>query len=435
MPPRASLTSSFSVSDENNVVVCPLKNHDGSGCRKRCTGEKRYRSMQEHIRRAHPEHYISKLPATEESFTLMVNTPPSERPPPPPPNASSGGPPGYANDINAFYNDGYSSTTPRTSDEMRRGSLLPAASAAAALAALHTHRPDFDWDSEPDAYSEPESKVYKPRARFAPVTQEQHFNADEPYYTSAALQRELLPSSLARSPPGRSSTLPPIPRSIKPNRPRKNSVGQNARKPKHERTKSKEHARRMSHDRKAFSAEPQTAAAIYGKRWEDLIDAAASATEEDSRDLTPIPGSPHHSPHMLNRASLPPFVASQFQSYTASPLQKTLTPPPPEHNDLQPFPSVESSIESIQSGQNFHMTAQGLSDSSPMFLQPVQIYCAACRRLSILKESYACTECICGLCQDCVDVLVSAQSRGRISRCPQCGAIGGKFKPFQLDIR
>lgn len=36
--------------------------------------------MQEHIRRAHPEHYIAKLPATEESFLLMVNTPPSERP-------------------------------------------------------------------------------------------------------------------------------------------------------------------------------------------------------------------------------------------------------------------------------------------------------------------------------------------------------------------
>jgi hypothetical protein len=46
----------------------------------------------------------------------------------------------------------------------------------------------------------------------------------------------------------------------------------------------------MSYDRKAFSAEPQTAAAIMGKRWEDLIDAAASATEEDSRDLTPVSG-------------------------------------------------------------------------------------------------------------------------------------------------
>lgn len=37
--------------------------------------------MQEHIRRAHPEHYIAKLPATEESFLLMINTPPQERKP------------------------------------------------------------------------------------------------------------------------------------------------------------------------------------------------------------------------------------------------------------------------------------------------------------------------------------------------------------------
>ena len=44
----------------------------------------------------------------------------------------------------------------------------------------------------------------------------------------------------------------------------------------------------MSYDRKAFSAEPAAVAAIMGKRWEDLIDAAASATEEDSRDLTPV---------------------------------------------------------------------------------------------------------------------------------------------------
>ena len=44
----------------------------------------------------------------------------------------------------------------------------------------------------------------------------------------------------------------------------------------------------MSYDRKAYSVEPQAAAAILGKRWEDLIDAAASATEEDSRDLTPV---------------------------------------------------------------------------------------------------------------------------------------------------
>lgn len=38
MPPRSSLTSSFSVTDANNEVICPLKNNDGSSCRKRCTG-------------------------------------------------------------------------------------------------------------------------------------------------------------------------------------------------------------------------------------------------------------------------------------------------------------------------------------------------------------------------------------------------------------
>jgi hypothetical protein len=52
--------------------------------------------MQEHIRRAHPEHYIAKLPATEESFTLMVTSPPQERPPPQPaPPTSAPGPQGW----------------------------------------------------------------------------------------------------------------------------------------------------------------------------------------------------------------------------------------------------------------------------------------------------------------------------------------------------
>ena len=46
--------------------------------------------MQEHIRRAHPEHYISKLPATEESFLLMINSPPTQRTP----NQQQTSPPG-----------------------------------------------------------------------------------------------------------------------------------------------------------------------------------------------------------------------------------------------------------------------------------------------------------------------------------------------------
>ena len=99
--------------------------------------------------------------------------------------------------------------------------------------------------------------------------------------------RELLPSIMSRSPPGRSSTLPPIQKRDKPARPRKSSITKNNRRPKHERAMSKEYARRLSIEgRKAFSAEPASA---MGKRWEDLIEAATSANEADSdRDLTPV---------------------------------------------------------------------------------------------------------------------------------------------------
>jgi len=72
-------------------------------------------------------------------------------------------------------------------------------------------------------------------------------------------------------------------------------MGQNARKGKHERGKSKdfslkEFSRRLSEEgRKAMSAEPPTAAWMQGKRWEDLIEAATTATEvDDDRDLTPV---------------------------------------------------------------------------------------------------------------------------------------------------
>ena len=46
--------------------------------------------------------------------------------------------------------------------------------------------------------------------------------------------------------------------------------------------------KRFSHDRKAYSAEPSSALAAYGKRWEDLIDAATSATEDVDEERTPV---------------------------------------------------------------------------------------------------------------------------------------------------
>lgn len=68
----------------------------------------------------------------------------------------------------------------------------------------------------------------------------------------------------------------------------------------------------MSHDRKAASLEPLT----LGNKWEDLLDAAASATEEDSRDLTPvsirISVEEYHTKNEEIDTSVTPFFGSSF---------------------------------------------------------------------------------------------------------------------------
>ncbi|KAK4201254.1 hypothetical protein QBC40DRAFT_61822 [Triangularia verruculosa] len=448
MPPRSSLTSSFSITDANNEVVCPLHNQDGSSCRKRCIGEKRYRSMQEHIRRAHPEHYIAKLPATEESFLLMINTPP--RPTTQPTSA-----PVHMNQnkgvAHGYRRDGSSAPgTPRHPDEYQGGTAMYPA--AAALAQLHSYKSDHGWESEGDWHSDHEGGRPRTSVELPPI----HLNnADVTSMPYSGLdpnrRREALPSIIANSPPGRSSTLPPLHRPLDPNRPHKQSISKRS----HHRRKSKgaaaEWLRRIQNDvnpdllkpggvdRKALSVEPTT---DFGKRWEDLIDAAASATEDIDEDRTPVSlkfpsmfdprltTQVPQSPVSIPRASLPPPPHNAFTSYQASPLQQALTPPSYNAEVPDPFPSVESG----ESGENFHIESRGLSDSSPSFSsQNTQIYCAACQGVSLLRESYACTECICGLCQACVDVLMGEQGARR--KCPRCATIGGRFKPFQLDIR
>jgi hypothetical protein len=431
--------------------------------------------MQEHIRRAHPEHYISKLPATEESFLLMINTPPSERPQT---QASSGAPHASQNKglSHVFHRDDSSAPgTPRHLDEYGGGaSMFPA---AAALAQLHNHNKlepsgwdsevvsiaalsaaqtashcsTFclqDWHSDHDGGRIPRSSIELPPIH---LTNTEATNVQLPGLDHHR-QREILPSILSTSPPGRSSTLPPLHRPLGPSRPRKQSVTKRGHQRKKSKTAAAEWLRRLQNDgnpdflrpggndRKALSAEPS--GGDFGKRWEDLIDAAASATEDIDEDRTPV--SPHfhtkldpyltrqvpQSPISIHRQSMPPYHQNAFTSYQASPLQQALTPPSYNPEAPEPFPSVESG----ESGDNFHIESRGLSDSSPSYSsQNTQIYCAACQGVSLLRESYACTECICGLCQACVDVLMGEQGARR--KCPRCATIGGRFKPFQLDIR
>ncbi|OAA32537.1 RfeD protein [Moelleriella libera RCEF 2490] len=399
--------------------------------------------MQEHIRRAHPEHYIPKLPATEESFLLMINTPPQERTAE---QTSSSSVRPEARDQRKQYRDGSSNpATPRNSDEYTtngRGSMLGTASAAAALAELHSISSDRERELDGGYYSDSDGRrIPRTSIELPPLHLSGQDITSDPYSANSSRQREVLPSLLNNSPPGRSSTLPPLQRPVGPNRPRKQSITKRGREVNHKKKNSRGSAAdwlrriqnedrfRPGNDRKALSAEPS---ADYGKRWEDLIDAAdqaASAAGDLDEDRTPVP----QSPVSIHRSSLPPFSHQHFQpsSYQASPLQQALTPPSYNQDSIDPFPSVENG----EGGENFHIGSHGLSNSSPNYpsSQNTQIYCAACQSISPLKNSYACTECICGLCSTCVEVLMAEHGARR--KCPRCATIGGRFKPFQLDIR
>lgn len=286
--------------------------------------------MQEHIRRAHPEHYIAKLPATKESFDLMINSPPTARPP----TASSPlqqhqqyplngqtqqSPSGlspafhlglaqhgyYGQDADASAIYGGMQSQARSSDEYRRGSLIPAASAAQALAQLHYHNRN-EWDSAGQVNDPP----FLLDLSMTEADLQDHYNAAQdyelknPYHVDNALddssfmptsfphsssnhdQSALLSGNLTRSPTDRLH-IPPLQRSLpKPNRPRKSSLTQQGRAAKHERKKSKDQTKRSSGEKRGLLSEHNVATA-FGKRWEDLLDAATSATEED-RDLTPV---------------------------------------------------------------------------------------------------------------------------------------------------
>ncbi|KAK7741432.1 hypothetical protein SLS63_000986 [Diaporthe eres] len=307
--------------------------------------EKRYRSMQEHIRRAHPEHYISKLPATEESFHLMINTPPSERPPQPqqnpaPTNAPNHQAKAYAPDRNAYYRDDSSNPgTPRQYEDYPGGLLPAATNAAAALASLHNYKTGIgsDWDAEGEWVSDSE-KDRMPR--------------------SSVELPPLQPNNTAIT--RRSSTLPPLQRPLGPNRSRKQSVTKRGRETQHRKQRSrdaKDWVKRGKIDitgdllqptaqerPRPYSAEPTARSP-----WMDLLEAATSVADDLNEERTPMP----QSPVSIQRASLPPFSQQQFgqSGYQASPLQQALTPPNYAQEIPGPFPSVESG----ESAESFHM--------------------------------------------------------------------------------
>ena len=193
--------------------------------------------------------------------------------------------------------------------------------------------------------------------------------------------------------------------------------------------------------------------------------------------MPPVGPTPHRSLH-------------QRYPYASSPLHNSLTPPPqydvPQQprrdSDLEPFPSIESSTSSTS--RNFALstspatTAPKLEYSSPVmsfnsvgtfanqqrvgnhnnndvhrlsnpssstttttttttstsFNGDVNIYCANCRRPWSLNDCYACTECISGVCRECVGMLIGSPPTSFLSASVN-GPLPGKSGPTSFPNR
>lgn len=152
----------------------------------------------------------------------------------------------------------------------------------------------------------------------------------------------------------------------------------------------------------------------------------------------------YHAHHSSNDSSVStnPFTFQprphhQPQSSTGSNFHmppEGLSSPPNDPSIAAPGALGRSHMHSYSAPQYPTSSTPHLSAQQAPPSAVVQHYCAACHRITPLTSSYACTECICGICRDCVDVLMS-MGPDRGARCPRCGTVGGKFKPFMLDLR
>ena len=137
-----------------------------------------------------------------------------------------------------------------------------------------------------------------------------------------------------------------------------------------------------------------------------------------------------HFPHAINAAHLAQQqAAAQQQTNNFGQNQ----PPGSWLPHQQSYSASGSGASSGHSSAHPTVTSGHVQDfSAPA---PVELYCANCGVVSALVNSYVCTECICGICPQCADLLKSDEGQPRRHGCPKCSSLDSKFKPLMLDLK
>ncbi|KAH0608799.1 uncharacterized protein H6S33_001027 [Morchella sextelata] len=372
----------------SSEVVCPLQNADGSVCRKKCIGNFAYRSICEHIRRAHPDNWIPKLPASAETFAKMVSLSRGGIP--------SGAFPLVRKPIPSAINTGYRKASkceliplcwkefcnamPKLEDDQYIDGMSPPSSANESETlhsiSLSTNpanfqskfpaaMSDFEHDEDEDSFMDDEEMgIDSHEERSGTETED-----DE---RRGRVQHAIFHRGM------RGISSPHIKDFNFINQEHRSGSSKRKRQahPYGDSTESSMYGSRQS--------------SLGASRWDELIEAATTRAVVEVGEYAH-----YHHIHDNNDAPQTP-------------------PSPPTTASSSHAPILTASPSSRQSI---------FSPSSRCLI------CATCENPSPIGNSFACTECMAGFCADC------AFSAGKRGSCGECRAVGAKFKPLRIIVR
>ncbi|KAK6360034.1 hypothetical protein TWF696_001154 [Orbilia brochopaga] len=465
--------------DPDGEVVCPLIRPDGRRCLKKCTGERRYRSMQEHIRRAHPDDYVPRLSATKDSFERMIRGaalhPGASGGLSQLPNGSmAGGPPSPSRGRN--LNPGGGEERAKSSGwryedafEPRAEDLTPpSTNSDADLSSTNTSLNSMSRSIT--AYSSFGSDVSQPLPKPLQTTQprkrKNNSSIDNTrrhhtfHPSSVSTMQGLEPLHIPHAPSRQRKRLPQMMTS--PHLSRQNTPM--SYEPSSATGNESDPDRTLEHDDIARPASSTVSGDDEARtRWDELVFVASQAPEflnqppppafgftgntltksRSMADLEQRVRTTNITPPMSDRRDTPPdsgtFEKMQIPNFSRSVSPRASTGMLGGSNKMDtefPNGSPLGNLNSLSS-LNALNRAGGMYTPQITITYTPKVECSGCGLLTAMGEAMACSECIAGLCRSCVRKGSDGYTDGDEAHgtCPSCGGLDAKFKAVRMRIR
>ncbi|KAK6352016.1 hypothetical protein TWF718_005165 [Orbilia javanica] len=464
--------------DPDGEVICPLIRPDGRRCLKKCTGERRYRSMQEHIRRAHPDDYVPRLSATKDSFDRMVrnaalNATSTASILTSLPNGGMGGPssPGRGRNLQPgggeerakstgwrFEDNGFETrvedlTPPSTNSD------VDMSSANTSLNSMSIGRTGAPFASFGSDVSQPPPPLQKPLQTTIARKRKNNSSIDNTrrhhtfHPSSVSTLQGLEPLHIPHPPSRQRKRLPMMssPHLSRQNTPMSYEPSSAATGNESDPDRTLEHDDLVRPASSTISGDDEART-----RWDELVFVASQAPEflnqpppsafgyggntltksRSMADLEHRVRTTNITPPMSDRRDTPPdsgtFEKMQIPNFSRSVSPRASTGMLNSNKMETDFP------EGAQLGglNNLNKAGGPYSPQITITYTP-KVECSGCGLLTAMGEAMACSECIAGLCRSCVRKGSDGYVDGDEAHgtCPSCGGLDTKFKAVRMRIR